>query len=690
MSDTLPTADPLALLQHRAWVRALARRIVADENAVDDVEQDTWAAALRSGPDEPRALRTWLGRVASRFALQRLRGDGRRARREAEIAMAQGDGGTGPAAAPTSDVVAEADLHGHVVQAVLALDEPYRTTILLRYFEGLAIADVAARMDVPVETVRTRLRRAHERLRARLEREHARSASALLAPLAAAESAPAPVAAPAGLGLGAALVGSAAIVAAVVGIVALGGWALGRLTAPGSEAGRAAGVVFPQQAPPPVPPGAPADPPQVVPPPDAPVEDRCVVRDLWDGKPVAGLELTIAGRRGDATAETVAREEPARVRPAFYFNVTTDAAGRIPVKLLDGDVVLVPWRAGDPRWSPTIAKKANEPAPREIWVARKITVRGRVRSASADDPWKPERAEVRVELSPVGMDWTSRPIGFPVLDHHFFDGRTTMRTVSTVTAADGAFEVEVPLIAGAVVQVSAAGRVAMVKPLAEGVEYDFALQPMRHLRGRLVDAAGAPLLCRKVRVRATAGPRDGSAPVWSEPTGAKARLLPDGRTSMDLECETVADGRFAFEVADTWDLALDVQEPGLRRVVRSIGTTTSDTDVEIRAEPAADADRRAIRIGGVSSGAAILHVGERCEAGRSWTATVGDDGHVDTSWFVPGRDYELRLFRPVEGEPLACRPLTPENAPRLVRWTGADLDWDTLPLLDAATPGTGK
>lgn len=170
-----PTA--LALLEHRAWVRSLARRLLADENAVDDVEQETWTAALRSGPDEPRALRSWLGSVASRFALQRLRGERRRARREDAVA------GTPRLARPTADVVAEADAHGHVVHAVLALREPYRTTVILRYFEGLAISDVAARMEVPVETVRTRLRRAHESLRGALEREHGRPLGALLLPV---------------------------------------------------------------------------------------------------------------------------------------------------------------------------------------------------------------------------------------------------------------------------------------------------------------------------------------------------------------------------------------------------------------------------------------------------------------------------------------------------------------------------
>src|SRR6185295_4777393 len=69
----------------------------------------------------------------------------------------------------TADVVAEAESHKRLVLAVMQLDEPYRSTVLLRWFEDLPPREVAARLGVPVETVRTRLKRANDALRARLE-----------------------------------------------------------------------------------------------------------------------------------------------------------------------------------------------------------------------------------------------------------------------------------------------------------------------------------------------------------------------------------------------------------------------------------------------------------------------------------------------------------------------------------------
>ncbi len=155
------------LLAHRAWVRTVARSLVADENDADDVEQQTWAFALARPPRHGDSMRGWLGAVARNVAGKMGRGRARRERREAQHASERATSTT-PA---TADLVAEAELQQRIGRAVLELDEPYRETVLLRYFEGLAPRDVAERLGVPVETVRTRLRRAHERLRERLDEE---------------------------------------------------------------------------------------------------------------------------------------------------------------------------------------------------------------------------------------------------------------------------------------------------------------------------------------------------------------------------------------------------------------------------------------------------------------------------------------------------------------------------------------
>ncbi len=182
------------LREHTDAVRRLARRILRDDARADDVVQETWLMALRRPPRERARLGAWLGRVARNFALRARRDD--RRRRRHEEATADRTSGPSPAApsaafsaAPSpGEILAREETRRFLIEAVLALPEPYRTTILLRYFEELPPRDIARRQEVPVETVRTRLKRALPLLRAALdarlggpqERTHA------LAPLAGA------------------------------------------------------------------------------------------------------------------------------------------------------------------------------------------------------------------------------------------------------------------------------------------------------------------------------------------------------------------------------------------------------------------------------------------------------------------------------------------------------------------------
>jgi RNA polymerase sigma-70 factor (ECF subfamily) len=168
-----------ALLAHRAWVRRLARSLVRDDASADDLEQRTWVAAMRSPPASEDAARPWLARVVRRLALDSFRAQGRRDRHERS-------GARGEAVRSAADVVAEAETQKRVVAAVCALAEPYRTTVLLRFFEDLPPREVARRLGVPVETVRTRQKRAAEMLRRELGGTDGSEWLAALTPLLAA------------------------------------------------------------------------------------------------------------------------------------------------------------------------------------------------------------------------------------------------------------------------------------------------------------------------------------------------------------------------------------------------------------------------------------------------------------------------------------------------------------------------
>lgn len=191
------------LLDDARWLQALARELAG--GAAEDLLQEAWLVALERPPLHAPAARVWFARVLS--SLARSRRSGEQARRERERALAREE-----ALESAADVVARAESQRWLVGHVLALAEPYRATILQRYFDGLTSAEIARRAGVPDSTVRTRLERGLTELRRRLEGERGRELGAWLLPLAGAPRfAPAPEAT-SGVGTGVALAVSVAAV----------------------------------------------------------------------------------------------------------------------------------------------------------------------------------------------------------------------------------------------------------------------------------------------------------------------------------------------------------------------------------------------------------------------------------------------------------------------------------------------
>ncbi len=133
--------DPDRLARQAESLSALARRLVFDADAADDVVQDTCLAALERGPRPGVPLGAWLVRVMRNLAARRHR-DAQRQQRALE-ALA-----TRRAAADPPSVHERVALHRRLLDAVRRLDEPYRMTVLLRYFDGLPPRVIAVRMDV--------------------------------------------------------------------------------------------------------------------------------------------------------------------------------------------------------------------------------------------------------------------------------------------------------------------------------------------------------------------------------------------------------------------------------------------------------------------------------------------------------------------------------------------------------------
>jgi RNA polymerase sigma factor (sigma-70 family) len=178
MAEAAPTADEL--LAHTEWLTRLARALVGDA-AAGDVVQDTYEAALTKPPKREGPLGPWLGGVARNVARMATRGRVRREQREAHAPVLD--------EVPSPEqLVARVEMQQRVGRIVLELPEPLRSTLLLRFFEGMTAAEIARVQGIPAATVRSRVKDALDRIRATLDAEHGnnrRAWAVLLAPLPA-------------------------------------------------------------------------------------------------------------------------------------------------------------------------------------------------------------------------------------------------------------------------------------------------------------------------------------------------------------------------------------------------------------------------------------------------------------------------------------------------------------------------
>lgn len=135
-----PAAHPREdLLAHAGFVRALARATLCGDSECEDLEQDVWAAALSAKPVEPSRQRPWLVAVLRGKAADLLRRRERRLRRERAVAAP-------PVEPSAADAVVRAESGRRLVHALLELDEPFRSAVLLRYLDGLAPGTTHARI----------------------------------------------------------------------------------------------------------------------------------------------------------------------------------------------------------------------------------------------------------------------------------------------------------------------------------------------------------------------------------------------------------------------------------------------------------------------------------------------------------------------------------------------------------------
>jgi RNA polymerase sigma-70 factor, ECF subfamily len=141
-------------------VYGLVRRVVCDPAQSEEVTQEVfvevWRIAHRFDPNRGAAS-TWVLTIAHRRAVDRVRSE--QTQRDRVQALGQV-----PLLGPADDMASSLDRQV-VRDAMNGLTELQRQSIELAYFRGLTQGQIAELLDVPLGTIKTRIRDGLIRLR---------------------------------------------------------------------------------------------------------------------------------------------------------------------------------------------------------------------------------------------------------------------------------------------------------------------------------------------------------------------------------------------------------------------------------------------------------------------------------------------------------------------------------------------
>jgi RNA polymerase sigma-70 factor (ECF subfamily) len=145
--------------RHQACVYSLALRLTGRREDAEELAQDTFLGLygqLRHLESAPH-VRHWVCRTVTHRSIDLLRSRARRPQAQSMDAMML--------EVPVDDAGGDPMLHRTLRALVLRLPEIPRAVLVLRFQEDLDPLDIAATLDLPLNTVKSHLRRSLEWLR---------------------------------------------------------------------------------------------------------------------------------------------------------------------------------------------------------------------------------------------------------------------------------------------------------------------------------------------------------------------------------------------------------------------------------------------------------------------------------------------------------------------------------------------
>lgn len=154
---------------HGPLLGYLYRLTNADRPLAEDLLQETFLRLLRQDLYQAdRPFKPWLYSIATHLAYDTFRSPSARLQdpmSEAEFVADWADPAPGP------EELSQAASEGESIKAALAeLKQEYRAALLLRFYEGLSLQEIAIALEIPLGTVKSRLSVGVQRLGALMKR----------------------------------------------------------------------------------------------------------------------------------------------------------------------------------------------------------------------------------------------------------------------------------------------------------------------------------------------------------------------------------------------------------------------------------------------------------------------------------------------------------------------------------------
>jgi RNA polymerase sigma-70 factor, ECF subfamily len=161
--------------RHASTVYAILLRILGNAHDAEEVLQETFVKAWSSAKmfDALRGSEAaWLISIARSRGIDRLRSRKIRGEREDEAGREVAVMSDGVDRSNGVENVIRSEERIAVRGALAELPEPQRVALELAYFEGLSQSEIAAKLNEPLGTIKTRMQLGMKKLRDRLQAFH--------------------------------------------------------------------------------------------------------------------------------------------------------------------------------------------------------------------------------------------------------------------------------------------------------------------------------------------------------------------------------------------------------------------------------------------------------------------------------------------------------------------------------------